>query len=162
MASSATVSRASPAARMRQRLWRTRPDDQAPLRLRHERIYILPTRRGLALLGTVLTMLLTSLNYALSLGFGVTFVLSEQDGTSATYEALCPRCGSGKIVVSVALDPDGSFAAEPACPALCVDCEDRLDAILEPEAAKPIADEPGNRATLAKYLKAMTQRSWDR
>ena len=75
MASSATVSRASPFARVGQRLWRTRPDDQAPLRLRHERIYILPTRRGLALLGTVLTMLLTSLNYALSLGFGVTFLL---------------------------------------------------------------------------------------
>ena len=39
--------------------------------LRHRRIYILPTRRGLAFLATLAMMLLTSLNYALSLGFVV-------------------------------------------------------------------------------------------
>lgn len=44
--------------------------------LRHSRIYILPTRRGLALIGTLLVMLLASLNYGLSLGFVVTFVLT--------------------------------------------------------------------------------------
>ena len=61
--------------RWRQRLWRSAPMDDAPIRLRHSRIYILPTRRGLALLGTLGMMLLTSLNYSLSLGFGITFVL---------------------------------------------------------------------------------------
>src|SRR5690242_19915923 len=75
MALNAAAASVSVGARMRQRLWRTLPQDEAPLRLRPERIYILPTRRGLALLGTVLMMLLTSLNYALSLGFAVTFVL---------------------------------------------------------------------------------------
>ena len=59
----------------RQRLWRSAPEDDPPVILRHSRIYILPTRRGLALLGTVATMLLTSLNYSLSLGFGATFLL---------------------------------------------------------------------------------------
>jgi uncharacterized protein (DUF58 family) len=44
--------------------------------LRHSRIYILPTRRGLAMIGTLMVMLLASLNYGLSLGFVVTFVLT--------------------------------------------------------------------------------------
>lgn len=59
----------------RQRLWRAAPEDDPPVTLVHSRIYILPTRRGLALLGTVATMLLTSLNYSLSLGFAVSFML---------------------------------------------------------------------------------------
>ncbi len=62
-------------ARWRQRLWRAAPEDAASVTLRHSRIYILPTRRGLALLGTAGTMLLTSLNYSLSLGFALTFLL---------------------------------------------------------------------------------------
>lgn len=91
----------------------------------------------------------------------VTFVLRQQDGASATYAAPCPRCSSGEIVVAVALNPDGSFAGVPACPALCLDCEDALDAILEPNTGISLADEPGNRETLGKYLKAMTTRAWD-
>jgi uncharacterized protein (DUF58 family) len=63
-------------ARKRQRFLRTAPADVDPVVLRHSRIYILPTRRGLALMATLATMLLTSLNYALSLGLVVTFLLS--------------------------------------------------------------------------------------
>jgi len=59
----------------RQRLWRRAPEDTPCVTLHHSRIYILPTRRGLALLGTAATMLLTSLNYSLSLGFAVTFLV---------------------------------------------------------------------------------------
>ena len=44
--------------------------------LRHSRIYILPTRRGWAMIATVATMLVASLNYALSLGIGVAFLLA--------------------------------------------------------------------------------------
>ena len=44
--------------------------------LRHRRIYILPTRRGLALIVTLAIMLVASMNYALSLGFALTFVVS--------------------------------------------------------------------------------------
>src|SRR3954470_24423187 len=62
-------------ARMRQRAFRAAPADRDPVVLRHSRIYILPTRRGLATMLTMLLMLLTSLNYALSLGLAVTFVL---------------------------------------------------------------------------------------
>jgi uncharacterized protein (DUF58 family) len=63
-------------ARQRQRFFRTAPADRDPVVLRHSRIYILPTRRGAALIGTLVLMLLTSLNYSLSLGLFVTFALS--------------------------------------------------------------------------------------
>ncbi len=58
----------------RQRLWRLRPSDLDAVVLRHSRIYILPTRRGIALIATLSIMLLTSMNYALSLGYALTFL----------------------------------------------------------------------------------------
>ena len=48
--------------------FRVAPADHEPVVLRHSRIYILPTRRGWALLATVAMMLVTSLNYALVAG----------------------------------------------------------------------------------------------
>lgn len=62
-------------ARYRQRLFRHAPADLEPVLLRHHRIYLLPTRRGGAFLATLALLLVTSLNYALSLGFVVTFLL---------------------------------------------------------------------------------------
>lgn len=62
--------------RWEQELRRTKPADLTPVILRHRRIYILPTRRGMAFLGTVAMMVVTSLNYSLSLGFGVAFLLA--------------------------------------------------------------------------------------
>ena len=58
------------------RVFRTTPADLGSVALAHSRIYILPTRRGLALMGTLAVMLVTSMNYALALGFVATFVLS--------------------------------------------------------------------------------------
>jgi uncharacterized protein (DUF58 family) len=62
--------------RWRQRLWRVAPVDKSPVVLRHRRIYILPTRRGLALIATLATMLVTAMNYALSLGHALTFLVT--------------------------------------------------------------------------------------
>ncbi len=62
-------------ARTRQRFFRLAPADRDPVVLRHSRIYILPTRHGLALMATLAVMLITSLNYALSLGLVVTFAV---------------------------------------------------------------------------------------
>ena len=62
-------------ARFRQRLLRSDPADLQPVVLRHSRIYILPTRRGVAFMATIATLLVLSLNYGLSLGFAVTFLL---------------------------------------------------------------------------------------
>jgi uncharacterized protein (DUF58 family) len=63
-------------ARLHQRAFRVAPADHDLVVLRHSRIYILPTRRGVALMLTLVLMLLTSLNYALSLGLAVTFLLA--------------------------------------------------------------------------------------
>ena len=60
--------------RVRQCVWRLAPGDLDRVVLRHSRIYILPTARGAALVATLATMLLTAMNYALSLGFALTFL----------------------------------------------------------------------------------------
>jgi uncharacterized protein (DUF58 family) len=60
----------------RSRVFRHAPADGTGVALGHSRIYILPTRRGLALIATLAIMLITSMNYALALGFVATFVLS--------------------------------------------------------------------------------------
>lgn len=60
----------------KQRLFRSRPEDVLPLKIEHQRIYILPTRRGLAYLCSLLIMLIASVNYALSLGYALCFLLT--------------------------------------------------------------------------------------
>ncbi len=62
--------------RWRERVFRTSPSDAGAVVLQHSRIYILPTRRGWALLACVAIMLLAALNYGLSLAFVVTFALA--------------------------------------------------------------------------------------
>jgi uncharacterized protein (DUF58 family) len=68
--------------RWHERVFRHAASDGAGITLRHSRIYILPTRRGVALIATIATMLVTSLNYGLSLGFVVTFVLTGLVGAA--------------------------------------------------------------------------------
>jgi uncharacterized protein (DUF58 family) len=61
--------------RLRTRWWRLAATDAGAVRLTHRRVYILPTRRGIAFLFTLVLMLLGALNYALSLGFLFIFLL---------------------------------------------------------------------------------------
>jgi uncharacterized protein (DUF58 family) len=60
--------------RSKQRFWRLAPSDPDSVTLTHNRIYILPTGRGWAFSFTLVLMLLTSMNYALSLGYALTFL----------------------------------------------------------------------------------------
>jgi uncharacterized protein (DUF58 family) len=62
--------------RARERFLRRTPSDGPAVTLAHARIYILPSRRGLAVIGTLATMLVASLNYGLALGLVVTFLLT--------------------------------------------------------------------------------------
>jgi hypothetical protein len=91
----------------------------------------------------------------------VTFTLQDHSANAATYSAICPRCNTGEIVVTVALDAGGGFREAPACPTLCVDCEDRLDALLEGSESKGPKKGPGDRASLNAFLKVMNVRPWD-
>ena len=83
-------------ALVRQRVWRLAPGDLERVVLRHSRIFILPTRRGMALMATLATMLLTSMNYALSLGFALTFLAGGMvaAGLLATFRNLAGLAAS--------------------------------------------------------------------
>jgi len=70
------------AARWRARVFRHHATDGEGVALGHARIYILPTRRGLAVIATLAMMLVTSLNYSLALGFYVTFLLTGLVGAA--------------------------------------------------------------------------------
>ena len=58
-------------------LFRVGGPEPAPIVLGQRRIFVLPTRFGLALALTLLTMLLASINYTLSLGFALTFLIGS-------------------------------------------------------------------------------------
>lgn len=66
----------SAAKRVKQRFLRHAADDKLPLQMTHDRIYILPTARGWVYVMTLLIMLVTSINYALSLGYALCFLLT--------------------------------------------------------------------------------------
>ena len=59
-----------------QRVFRTRAEDTLPHTIAHQRIYIVPSKRGLSFLLTLLLMLTASINYSLSLGYAICFLLS--------------------------------------------------------------------------------------
>jgi uncharacterized protein (DUF58 family) len=63
--------------RQRIRAWRRRPLEQGPVTLRRQRIYVLPTRSGLSFAVALVVMLIASINYNLSLGYGVVFLLGS-------------------------------------------------------------------------------------
>jgi len=71
-----TSATASSLPSVKQRLFRTRAEDTLPIKIEHQRVYILPTRRGLAYIVCLLFMLVTSVNYALSLGYALCFLLT--------------------------------------------------------------------------------------
>lgn len=66
-------------ARLRQSFYRWalrgRPPEPTPILLSQRRVYVLPTRAGLAYLVTVLVILIGAINYNLSLGYALAFLL---------------------------------------------------------------------------------------
>ncbi len=64
-----------PGKRFAQRMFRVDPNDTLPVTLHHERIYILPSKRGLAFFGVVAVMLIASMNYGLNMGYALSFIL---------------------------------------------------------------------------------------
>ena len=56
-------------------LFRVGAPEPAPIRLTPRRIYVLPTAAGLGFVGALVVMLVTSINYNLSLGYGLVFLL---------------------------------------------------------------------------------------
>jgi uncharacterized protein (DUF58 family) len=70
----------SPAAALREQFirWalRVKPPETSPVVLGQRRVYVLPTRAGLGFAAALVTMLIGSINYNLSLGYVLTFLLA--------------------------------------------------------------------------------------
>lgn len=165
-------------ARWRERVFRSAPADAGEVVLRHSRIYILPTRRGLALIGTVATMILTSLNYGLSLGFLVAFLLAGLCAAALLHTfrnlaGLRVRPGSagetfagGSIPFTLQLRGDGrercGIAVEPRDgPATFLDVDAEGTASAQVEVAAPRRGSvPLGRVTLSSDYPLGLWRGW--
>lgn len=64
-------------ARMLKWALRGKNPESQPVTLRQSRVYVFPTGTGLAILATLLLMFIAAINYALSLGFALTFFLGS-------------------------------------------------------------------------------------
>ncbi|MSP95909.1 MAG: DUF58 domain-containing protein [Betaproteobacteria bacterium] len=64
------------AARLTTWFYAAKAPERGPITLGHRRVYILPTRLGVMFAITLLIMLVGSINYVLSLGFMLTFLLA--------------------------------------------------------------------------------------
>jgi hypothetical protein len=62
--------------RLAQWIWGFNAPERGPIILVHRRVYILPTRLGWLFAATLLILLIGSINYALALGFALTFLLA--------------------------------------------------------------------------------------
>ena len=97
--------------KLRQRFFRTRAEDKLPLALTHDRIYILPTRRGWVFLASLLLMLITSMNYALGLGYALCFLLCGLFSSAllATYRNLAGIQLSDALPTSACVGEQAGF-----------------------------------------------------
>lgn len=71
-----SLQRLPPVAALLARVRRGRRPEIAPIRLGQRRIYVLPTTAGFAFAAALLVMLLAAINYNLSLGYGLVFLLA--------------------------------------------------------------------------------------
>ena len=73
--------------------------DPVPVVLQQHRVFVLPTSRGWAIVLTLMLMLVTSMNYALSLGYALTFLLAGLFGATLIHVF--------RNLVKVQLEPSG-------------------------------------------------------
>ena len=70
---------------LREWLMPRRGRSPTPVALTQRRIFLLPTRHGLLFAGVLVVMLVGSVNYALNLGYGLTFLLGAMAATSVLH-----------------------------------------------------------------------------
>ena len=140
---------------------RRQGEDPHAVALKRRRVYILPTRYGLVFSLTVFAMLLGSLNYGASLGFGLTFLLSGLGlvimqhchnnllGITISYAGADPVFAGGEARFRIGLQ---NAASETRCD-LAIDCGSSGDG--------PVDLEPGAATTLQVNMPTST-RGWIR
>src|SRR5690606_7944722 len=90
-------------------LYGFKPPERGTVVLVHRRVYIVPTRLGWTFGGTLLVLLVGSINYALSLGFVLTFLLAGMGLVAMVHTAR----NLGRIAL-VAGRAEPVFAGDPA------------------------------------------------
>ncbi len=165
-------------ARWRRRFFHLVPGDSDRVVLRHSRIYILPSRRGWTMIATLAVMLVTSLNYALSLGFIVTFLVAgliaasllhafrNLAGTVVRPLAASETYAGGRIAFTLAIEggerPRESIeVSAPECATAIVDVAagDRSTVRLERDALRR-GRAPLGRVTLSSTQPLGLWRAW--
>ena len=104
------------ATRIDRWLFRLRPDEPAPVVLGQRRIFVLPTPAGIAFGVTLLTLLIASINYTLSLGYAFTFLLGGAAVSSIVH--------SFRNLLGLSIRPgatETAFAGGQACFTLAVE-----------------------------------------
>jgi uncharacterized protein (DUF58 family) len=144
------LARVRAAASQRSRAWMRRRQgvDQLPVRLERRRLYILPTRAGVAFAVLLLLMLLAGINYANSLALFLTFVLA---GFALVVMQLCHRNLQGTEVTG--LIAPAVFAGNPGCVQLALanpstESRSRLEAALVGSAAVSVELAPHGQRQL--------------
>lgn len=151
----------NPAAALREQFirWalRVRPPETSPVTLGQRRVYVLPTRAGLGYAAALLTMLIGSINYNLSLGYFLTFLL----GGLGVVAILHTFRNLVRLKVSRGRTPP-VFAGEPAAfhLLLAADTERRALRLWLPEGEHTTIDVPaGDTADACLHLPT-TKRGW--
>ena len=96
-------------ARLLDWFYGAKPPERGAIVLGHRRVYIVPSRLGLYFGGVLLILLVGSINYALSLGFALTFLLA---GLGIAGMVQTTRSLAGLAVHAGRAEP--AFAGEPA------------------------------------------------
>ncbi|MES2424567.1 MAG: DUF58 domain-containing protein [Pseudomonadota bacterium] len=91
------------------RWWQSRLPLSDTVTLTQRNVYILPTRPGFMLAGTLLVLLIASINYQLNLGYLLTFLLA---GSAVVGMHVCHATLRGLTLHLIA--PDPAFALAPA------------------------------------------------
>jgi len=141
------------------RIFNRMASEAGPVVLDRKRVFILPTRHGLMFSLALLAMLTGSINYNLSLGYVLTFML----GGMALVSILHTFRNLAQLSVSAGKSPP-VFAGQPAVFTVCLDNPGALlrHAVGLTHAQQPpeFADIAPARTTCLHFSVASTQRGW--
>ena len=146
--------------RLAKRVYGFTPPEAGTVVLVHRRVYIVPTRLGWLFALTLLILILGSINYALSLGFALTFLLGGMALAGMVHTAR----NLARMAVSVGR-AEPVFASEAAQFRLYLDARGALDrpAILArhlKSGAQLVLDVPGNGIAEVVLGVPVARRGW--
>ncbi len=138
---------------------RVRPPEPTPIRLTQRRVYVLPTRAGVLYAVSLLVMLLGAINYNLSLGYALVFLLGGL-GIATILHTFRNLAG---LTLNIGT-PKPVFAGDVAhFPIILHNPDTRLRSLLRlflPEQAAVVTDLAANDRTRLMLPQPATRRGW--